>query len=68
MIAQLDSVERLESLIKSPRYQKKYAMIVNDNVVTGSYNDHLSMLEGIEKLDGNPIPHLTRAWGGLAGE
>ena len=32
-------------------------MIVNDNVVTGSYNDHLSMLEGIEKLDGNP--HLA---------
>ena len=32
-------------------YQKKYPRIVNDNVVTGSYNDYLSMLDTIEKLD-----------------
>lgn len=32
-------------------YQKKYPRTINNNVVTGSYNDYLSMLDAIEKVD-----------------
>jgi hypothetical protein len=32
-------------------YQRKYPRVINNNVVTGSYNDYLSMLDEIEKLN-----------------
>jgi hypothetical protein len=32
-------------------YQKKYPRVVENNVVTGSYNDYLSMLDEIEELN-----------------
>ncbi len=32
-------------------YQKKYPRVVENDIVSGSYNDYLSMLDEIEKLD-----------------
>ncbi len=31
-------------------YQRQYPRIVENNIVSGSYNDYLSMLDEIEKL------------------
>lgn len=31
-------------------YQKKYPRVIKDNVVTGSYNDYLDIVDRIEKL------------------
>lgn len=37
-------------------YQKKYPRVIENNVVTGSYHDYLSMLDEIEKLSRSTSP------------